>query len=163
MSEPRSEVACGATFFLRASAAARIWESDGAVCWAHAEAVMSRGMRAVDAEEEEDLAEEWGALETAEEGEAAVAEEAAVAVAEEAAVAVADDTVAEEAAVAVADDIPPAGVLFSAKSATKCLAKRRHMSPWYAAVPVVRNPSSPGLRTRPGWPPCRQDAGSGPA
>ena len=133
-------------------------------------------MRAVDAEEEEDLAEEWGALETAEEGEAAVAEEAAVAVAEEAAVAVADDTVveeaavavaddtvAEEAAVAVADDIPPAGMLLSAKSATKCLAKRRHMSPWYAAVPVVRNPSSPGLRTRPGWPPCRQDAGSGPA
>ena len=56
---------------------------------------------------------------------AAVAEDANVAEGGE------EEEVAEEAAVAVAgDDTPPAGVLFSAKSATKCLAKRRHMSPW---------------------------------
>ena len=181
------------------SAAARIWESEGADCRAHAEAVMARETRAVDAEEEDDLAEEWAALEANDEeeaaaeevavgariaaGEAAVAESATVAeggeeeeeeeeaaaelaaagpcTAEPGCIVVGEAAVAEEAA--VADDTPPAGVLLSAKSATKCLAKRRHMSPWYAAVPVVRKPSSPGLRAKPGWPPCQQDAGSGPA
>jgi len=150
VSEPSSEVARGATFFLRASAAARICASegaDGAVGWANSEAVRARGASAVDAEEEEDLelvaldvedaeaaAEEASvkaraaAGRVAAEGEAAVAGDDEDEAAAKGAGVDVDEAAAEGAGVA-ADDTPPAGVLLSAKSATKCLAKRKHMSP----------------------------------